>query len=450
MHTLKPSRGSFLAVAVLCVSIASLPQALAVPVYTVVDLGTLGGQYSAALGLNQHGAVVGQASDISGVTRAFVAQGAPSVPVGPLAIITSDARAINSSGAVIGTANASSGAFGYVWRDGVTTQVPPIAGGSPGRSWRTYANDINDAGWVVGASSLPSGPVGNLHAVHLRDGAVTDLGTLGGTQSQAYGINASGQIVGAASLAGDTGTRAFLWSNGDMISLGTLGAGTFSIAWDISDSGYITGWSATNKNSDFHALLHTDSMLNDLGTLGGSRSIGYGVNNTKQVVGVSTVSATDFSGRAFLHLDGSMYDLNDLISSESAQDWFLYEARAINDAGQIVGIGALNGVQRAYLLNPVSEVPEPSSLVLVAASLLLLLRRSLTLPAKQSRLWTRDWRIGRRWSASSPALRDGSPGPVATNLSSTAEYAPRGELNRSNSVTPLSLHLANRAGNLRF
>jgi len=113
-------------------------------------------------------------------------------------------------------------------------------------------------------------------------------------------------------------------------------------------------------------------MLLDLGTLGGSRSIGYGVNNLRQVVGVSSNSATDFSGRAFLHSDGNMHDLNDLLHQDVGAGWYLYEARAINDTGQIVGIGSFNGIQRAFLLNPISEVSEPGSFALVAAALLLI------------------------------------------------------------------------------
>src|SRR4051794_14330794 len=68
--------------------------------------------------------------------------------------------------------------------------------------------------------------------------SVTDLGTLGGTVSEANGINASGQVVGWSSLPG--GTFAFLYSDGAMHNLGTLG-GTGSIAWGINDSGEIVG-----------------------------------------------------------------------------------------------------------------------------------------------------------------------------------------------------------------
>jgi probable HAF family extracellular repeat protein len=92
------------------------------------------------------------------------------------------------------------------------------------------------------------------------------------------------------------------------------------------------------------------SML-DLGVLPeGSLSAAEGINNAGQVVG-----ASDFSGRlhAFVWSPSTgMLDLNSLIPANSG--WVLEFAYAINDLGQIVGYGTLNGQQtpEAFLLTP--------------------------------------------------------------------------------------------------
>src|SRR6185503_13442543 len=54
---------------------------------------------------------------------------------------------------------------------------------------------------------------------------LTDLGTLGGSSSQAVAINEAGQIIGQSYLAGDAEQHAFVWQGGVMTDLGTLGGG---------------------------------------------------------------------------------------------------------------------------------------------------------------------------------------------------------------------------------
>jgi probable HAF family extracellular repeat protein len=59
-------------------------------------------------------------------------------------------------------------------------------------------------------------------AVLWTNGTASDLGTLGGTNSWASGINDRGAVVGGAHLAGDATSHAFLWNRGTMTDLGTL------------------------------------------------------------------------------------------------------------------------------------------------------------------------------------------------------------------------------------
>jgi probable HAF family extracellular repeat protein len=107
---------------------------------------------------------------------------------------------------------------------------------------------INDAGEIVGEADLPGSEVTHLHHAFLwRNGVISDLGTLGST-SHAEGINSKGQVVGRSRLGDPTTTlqHAFLWENGGpMIDLNTLIPANSSLelrdALYINDRGEIAG-----------------------------------------------------------------------------------------------------------------------------------------------------------------------------------------------------------------
>jgi len=133
-----------------------------------------------------------------------------------------------------------------------------------------------------------------------------------------------------------------------MQDLGTLLGDVHSRALGINDSGQVVGGS-TDGNNDRAFLWSSGSGMQDLGALPGSGGgIANGINNSGQVVGTS-------SGRAFLWSSGVMTDLNTL-PAVSAAGWSLTEALAINNAGQIVGRGVHQGLQRAFLLTPANHV----------------------------------------------------------------------------------------------
>ena len=89
-----------------------------------------------------------------------------------------------------------------------------------------------------------------------------DLGTLGGTSSVAYGVNASGQVVGDSELPGDLVFHAFLHTAaGGMQDLNNLihpGTGfTLLEATGINDLGQITGYDMNNITGQKDAFLLT-------------------------------------------------------------------------------------------------------------------------------------------------------------------------------------------------
>jgi probable HAF family extracellular repeat protein len=194
---------------------------------------------------------------------------------------------------------------------------------------------------------------------------------LGGADSVAYDLNAAGDVVGASSTVDFsdyrrgppfTEQRAFLWRQGRMFNLGTLG-GNRSEARAINDAGVVVGQSRTTGNSGEHACRWSHGSLQDLGALPGRFvSRANDVNNAGQVVGdsqsvIMIVSVPPGSSRAgaFLYTDATgIVDLNTRIDPQLG--WDLDGAAAINDAGQIVGSGRHHGRARAFLLTPVVGV----------------------------------------------------------------------------------------------
>ncbi len=116
---------------------------------------------------------------------------------------------------------------------------------------------------------------------------ITELGTLGGTFSDAVAINDRGQVVGVSHTAsGDL--HAFFWDRGTMTDLGTLG-GTFGRAVAVNARGQVAGSSLT-ADGPFHAFFWEAGTMTDLGTLGGASSFANAINERGQVVGSSTTA----------------------------------------------------------------------------------------------------------------------------------------------------------------
>ena len=217
------------------------------------------------------------------------------------------------------------------------------------------ARDISADGLVVGQSSTPSGqPRAFLWTPWTRE--MTSLGTLEGhVASNASAINSAGYVVGdSCARSGRTCiAHAFLWSprSRTMTDLGTLG-GELSFATGINDRRQVVGVSTTRRDRG-HAFLWRPATqeMTDLGTLGGRSSQAFAVNNRGQVVGQSTTSLGRY--RAFLWRPRTQTMVNLGTFGEGANE---VVALDINDRGQIVGyLYDRSGFKRAFLWRPLSQ-----------------------------------------------------------------------------------------------
>lgn len=340
--------------------------------YTVVDLGTLGGDFTSAFGLNNSGQVAGfsatSGSDISS-RRAFrfsngVLQDLGTINGGPV----SDGTAINDAGQVVGLTSinpASDTPFAFLYSGGVMQNLGTLPGD---RS--SAALSINKAGTVVGfsdhnGSDNPFVYISFYRGFIYSGGVMQDISALaGGVPTRANGINDAGQVVGAlnATASGCGTQHAFLLSGGAMLDLGVLPGKQCSSGIAINNSGWVVGVSAASDLSSPRLFLYKGNGLQDLGSLGPER-LGRptDINNAGQIVGA--ISDSTQHSYAFIYSDGAFTDLNTVIPP--GLGWNLEAATAINDSGQIVcyGYRPNSFTAHAFLLTPTAPVliTEPNS-----------------------------------------------------------------------------------------
>lgn len=210
---------------------------------------------------------------------------------------------------------------------------------------------INASGHVAGSGKTAKGRV---RALFFHDGVMLEIGSLGGHNSEALGINASDEVVGKSEVRRTRETHAFLYRNGRTKDLGTLG-GSYSVASAINDRGHIVGWATQSQYGLEVPFIYKKGTMTALPMLDGAAyAKALAINEAGWVVGATEVANTE--KHAFLYDGTAPYDLNDMLSDADRAQWQIETAAGINDLGQIAATGRhrASGTIRAFLFSPVA------------------------------------------------------------------------------------------------
>lgn len=340
--------------------------------YSILDLGPLGGAPGQPNHISNNGLIAGAAVTADNKSHASVWFMGFRIDLATpgLGGVNSYAYYVNDKGQVVGgaettvansedfcgfnaygVAKSSTTCLPFVFQNGVMTKLPTLGG--PNGMANSINNRSEAVGWAETTGRDPNSACGVLQFKPVLWGktGVTQLATFSGDpDGVAASINDNGQAVGATgscanAFSTDSGLylvekHAMLWEAGLAINLGNLGgSGNFGghHACAINNRGQVVGHSDLTGDTTFHTFMWTwETGMQDLGTLPGDfASTAIAVNDGGVAVGTSLDS--NFNPRAFVWANGSMADLNSLVSS-NPQKLYLLLANSINAPGEIVGL----------------------------------------------------------------------------------------------------------------
>ena len=357
---------------VLETTVGTAPSAAQQPAgYTITDLGPAlphssppwfnGDYYINAVSVNAAGDVVAATLTASGNTHAALFHNGQVIDLGTLGGLYSEAIGINKSGLIVGNAQIASGyVHAFLYSNNVMTDLGTLGGPN------SYAIAINDSGQIVGNSDLADG---TSHAFLYKAGVLTDLGAV-----SAVSINTSGQI-----LVSDSGF-ASVYSNGAMqpLPLPQCNGSPFQYgaAYAMNDSGEVVGeawaWYGSMLVCD-DAILISGGQAKDIGfglLMGFNTAIA--INRSGHILGKGwTYCDGSFCQQEYTFLDGGAV-LFYSVSTPDSSGWYSLLGSAINDAGQIAGIGYNASGQRAFLMTPIPSptvsITSPTSSAFIAGT----------------------------------------------------------------------------------
>lgn len=336
----------------------------------VIDLGTLpGGIASESTWISNNGLIAGisyGATDpLTGNpdNRAVIWKSGAIVNLGTLpGGHESAAYGVNSADHIVGAAsNETSDPFSLngwgtqtravLWQNGAMQDLGTLGGPD------ALAFNVNERGQVSGCSYTDSTPnlstgIPTLEPFIWEHNEMRSLGSLGGTYGCVNDLNNKGQAAGVSNLVGDVATHPFFWSSGSLTDIGTF-SGTSGYPNYMNDTGEVVGQANYPGDVIHRGFLWKDGVLRDLGTLD-KCSTAYGINAQGQIVGASGDCGPGV--HAFLWENGKIKDLTKMIPPGVE----LVVAMGINDRREIAGVGRVagddfTGVQHVFLLIPMTD-----------------------------------------------------------------------------------------------
>lgn len=219
--------------------------------------------------------------------------------------------------------------------------------------------DINNSGILVGDSLLPGGVMDNpiTHAFLWQEGIVKDLGTLGGSISEATAINDKGQVIGYSKYDDKESAEPFVWQNNKMSMILTPNGDHFNYVNDINNNGLILG--GFTKCGNLSCKISAYLKDNELVYFGEDYNF-FGVNNNDEIVGVISndnlidnilyhypfnehsemidrIKRVGFNdGNVAVYINSEIIKLDDLVGDENI---IFTSVSSINDRGQILTTG---------------------------------------------------------------------------------------------------------------
>lgn len=304
--------------------------------WTVIELTPDSAYGGTARAIDNKGDVAGQTFTYENgqyVSRAYLWQNGVRTDIGSAAGRVTVPWAMNEKGTIVGYADGRA----YIWKDGTASSLGFIGDATAINKFET----IIGRAWTGGAYGLGRNP-----AVVLRNGVLTELGTLGGTQSSAGGLNDRGVIVGSSYLPFSSTSRAFIWQEGAMRELPGLG-GTESFAGPINNHGVIIGTAFDTAGKQWMVRWTSPDATPEKLML---RGAGYALNEHGDIAGNNLDTGKPF----LMESDGTITWLLDLPAMQ-AGGWHSFGVSGINDRGWIIGSAWKPGISTlgtALLLIP--------------------------------------------------------------------------------------------------